>query len=154
MRTETPQQRIIRLQNAVSAIMMHKPSDSFKKLIENNEKLFQEFRLVYSTNNLDADFSHSSLRKIEEHCPTLKTYFYGTGILLYSDELYAATKRKGRIEMPIDYSLSLDSNAAERFRIWEKGGSLDKEENRFEGLVRFIKEGEGKGSTSIIHFSL
>lgn len=124
---------------------MHKPSDSFKKLIENNEKLFQGFRLVYSTNNLDADFSHSSLRKIEEHCPTLKTYFYGTGILFYSDELYAATKRKGRIKIPIDYSLSLDSNAAERFRIWEKGGSLDKEENRFEGLVRFIKEGEGQG---------
>jgi len=135
----------MRLQNAANAIMMHKSADSFRKLIENNGNLFQGFRLVYSTNNLDADFSHSSLRKIEEHCPTLKTYFYGTGILFYSDELYAETKSKGRIEIPIDYSLSLDSNAAERFRIWEKGGSLDKEEKRFEGLVRFIKEGEEQG---------
>lgn len=145
MRTESPQQRIMRLQNAANAIVMHKPSDSFKNLIENNESLFKGFRLVYSTNNLDAEFSHSSLREIEEHCPTLKKYFYGTGILFYSDEHYAATKSKGRIEISLDYSLSLDSNAAERFRIWEKGGSLDKEENRFEGLVRFIKEGKGQG---------
>ena len=124
---------------------MHNPSDSFKNLIENNSDLFKGFRLVYSTNNLDAEFSHSSLREIEEHCPTLKKYFYGTGILFYSDELYAATKSKGRIEIPIDYSLSLDSNAAERFRVWENGGSLDKEEGRFEGLVRFIKEGKEQG---------
>ena len=145
MRTETPQQRIVRLQNAANAILLHDPSDSFKNLIENNEELFKEFRLVYSTNNLDFEFSHSSLREIEEHCPTLKKYFYGTGILFYSDELYAATKTNGQIQIPIDYSLSLDSNAAERFRVWESGGSLDKEESRFEGLVRFIKEGQGQG---------
>jgi len=135
----------MRLRDAVNAILLHEPDDSFKNLIENNEELFKGFRLVYSTNNLDTEFSHTSLREIEEHCPTLKKYFYGTGILFYSDELYAATKRKGRIEIPIDYSLSLDSNTAEKFRVWENGGSLDKEESRFEGLVRFIKEGEGQG---------
>jgi hypothetical protein len=145
VRTESPQKRIMRLQNAVNAILLHEPADSFKNLIENNEELFKGFRLVYSTNNLDAEFSNSSLREIEEHCPTLKKYFYGTGILFYSDELYAATKRKGRVEIPIDYSLSLDSNAAERFRIWENGGSLDNEESRFEGLVRFIKEAKEQG---------
>lgn len=145
MGTETSQQKIMRLQHAVNALVMHEPSDSFKNLIENNENLFRGFRLVYSTNNLDAEFSHSSLRKIEEHCPTLKKYFYGTGLLFYSEKHYEDTKRKGRIEIPIDYSLSLDSNAAERFRIWEKGGSLDKEESRFEGLVRFIKEGKEQG---------
>ena len=140
MRTESQQERVIRLQSAVNAILLHEPANSFRNLIENNEDLFKGFRLVYSTNNLDSEFSHSSLKEIEEHCPTLKKYFYGTGILFYSDELYAETKRQGRIEIPIDYSLSLDSNAAERFRIWENGGSLDKEEGRFEGLVCFIKE--------------
>ncbi|QSX28705.1 hypothetical protein JYB88_10445 [Shewanella cyperi] len=145
MVTETPQQRIMRLQHATNAVVMHDPSDSFTNLIENNESLFRGFRLVYSTNNLDAEFSHSSLREIEEHCPTLKKYFYGTGLLFYSENHYEDTKRKGRIEIPLDYSLSLDSNAAERFRVWEGGGSLDKEENRFEGLVRFIKEGKEQG---------
>lgn len=104
----------------MNAILMHDPSDSFTNLIDNNEDLFQGFRLIYSTNNLDAEFSHSSLKEIEKHCPALKKYFYGTGLLFYSDELYATTKSKGRIEIPIDYSLSLDSNAAENFRIWEK----------------------------------
>lgn len=145
MAPETPQERIMRLQHATNAVVMHDPSDSFKNLIENNENLFRGFRLVYSTNNLDAEFSHSSLKDIEEHCPTLKKYFYGTGLLFYSEKHYEDTKRKGRIEIPLDYSLSLDSNAAERFRVWENGGSLDKEENRFEALVRFIKEGKGQG---------
>jgi hypothetical protein len=145
VRTESQQERIMRLQSAVNAILLHEPANSFRNLIENNEELFKGFRLVYSTNNLDSEFSHSSLKEIEEHCPTLKKYFYGTGILFYSDELYAATKRQGRIEIPIDYSLSLDSNAAERFRVWENGGSLDKEEGRFEGLVKFIKEGKEQG---------
>ncbi len=135
----------MRLQHATNAVVMHDPSDSFKNLIENNENLFRGFRLVYSTNNLDAEFSHTSLREIEEHCPTLKKYFYGTGLLFYSERHYEKTKKKGRIEIPLDYSLSLDSNAAERFRVWESGGSLDKEENRFEALVRFIKEGKGQG---------
>lgn len=145
MRTESQQERIMRLQNAVNAILMHEPANSFKSLIEVKEDLFKGFRLVYSTNNLDSDFSHSSLKEIEKDCPTLKKYFYGTGILFYSDELYNATKRKGRVEIPIDYSLSLDSNAAERFRVWENGGSLDKEEGRFSGLVKFIKEGKEQG---------
>lgn len=145
MRSETPQQRIIRLQSAIDAISKHNSADSFKNLIDNNAKFFQGFRLIYSTNNLEAEFSHSSLKEIEDHCPTLKKYFYGTALLFYSDKHYAATKAKGRIEIPIDYSLSLDSNAAEKFRIWENGGSLDKEGNRFEGLVRFIKEGKEQG---------
>ncbi|MBQ4851046.1 hypothetical protein [Pseudoalteromonas sp. MMG012] len=145
MRTETPQQRIIRLQNAANAIVMHASSDSFKNLIDNNENLFRGFRLVYSTNNIEAGFSHSSLKSIEDDCPTLKKFFYGTGLLFYSEKHYEDTKRKGRIRIPIDYSLSLDSNAAERFRIWESGGSLDKEESRFEGLVRFIMEGKEQG---------
>lgn len=135
----------MRFQRAANAIFMHKPSDSFERLIDNNKKLFQGFRVIYSTNNLDTDFSHSSLKDIEEHCPTLKKYFYGTGLQFYSDELYAALKSNGHIDLAIDYSLSLDSNAAERFRIWENGGSLDKDESRFEGLVRFIKEGAEQG---------
>jgi hypothetical protein len=135
----------MRLQDAVNAILLHEPSDSFQNLIENNEKLFQGFRLVYSTNDHDVELSHSSLKAIEDHCPTLKKFFYGTGLLFYSDEHYAASKNKSRIEILIDYSLSLDSNAAERFRMWENGGFLDKDENHFEGLVRFIKEGKEQG---------
>ncbi|MFC0336381.1 hypothetical protein SAMN05421848_1037 [Kushneria avicenniae] len=145
MTTETPQQRIMRLQYAADAVIMHKTSDSFKNLIENNKNLFCGFRIIYSTDALEEKFSHSSLKKIEQHCPTLKKYFYGTGLLFYSEKLYEEIKAKGRIEISLDYSLSFDSNVAEKFRIWERGGSLDKDEKRFEGLVRFIKEGEGQG---------
>lgn len=145
MTIETPQQRIMRLQSALNAILSHDPGDSFKNLIESNKDLFEGFRLVYSTDNIDSEFSHSSLKNIEKHCPTLIKYFYGTGLLFYSDEHYKDTYLNGQIEIPIDYSLSLDSSAAERFRIWENGGSLDKEQERFDGLVRFIKDGKTEG---------
>ena len=145
VKTEKSEERIMRFQGAANAILLHSPSDSFTNLIDNNLSLFQGFRLVYSTNNFDFEFSTSSLREIEELCPVLKKYFYGTGLIFYSDDLYAATKSNYQIEIPIDYSLSLDSNIAEKFRVWENGGSLDKEERRFEGLVSFIKEGKGQG---------
>jgi len=45
--------------------------------------------------------------------------------------LYDRTWNEGQIKLPIDYSLSLDSNAAERFRIWEDGKDLDKSEQDF-----------------------
>lgn len=145
MTVETPQQRILRLQQAGNAIIMHDPSDSFSNLIENNSELFRGFKFVYSTNNIESNFSHTSMKRIEEQCSVLKKFFYGTGLIFFSNDLYSKTRLHGRIEIPIDYSLSLDSNAAERFRVWENGGSLDKEQGRFEELIRFIKEGENKG---------
>lgn len=142
---ETPEQRIQRMQDTLNAIVFHDPENSFSNLIESNRELFREFKLIYSTNNMEADFASSSLDMIEEECPALKKFFYGSGILFYSDELYERTKREGKIEILLDYSLSLDSNAAELFRVWENEGSLDKNQERFEGLVRFIKEGTESG---------
>lgn len=135
----------MRLQSAINAILSHDPMDSFNNLIAKNENLLEGFRLVYSTDNIDAAFSHFSLKNIEKCCPALKRYFYGSGLLFYSDQHYKNTKLNGRIEIPIDYSLSLDSNVAEKFRIWENNRSLDKEQERFDGLVRFIKDGEAGG---------
>src|SRR5450830_928337 len=75
----------------------------------------------------------------------LKKILLWNRLNFFSNDLYSKTRLHGSIEIPIDYSLSLDSNAAEKFRIWENGGSLDKEQSRFEELIRFIKEGETKG---------
>ncbi|WP_146155024.1 hypothetical protein [Photobacterium angustum] len=142
---ESRQQRLGRLQIAMNEIVLHDPERSFSELIDNKRALFKGFKIIYSTNNLDGNFAKSSLKSIEEECPVLKKYFYGSGLLFFSDELYDNTRKLGEIEIPIDYSLSLDSNAAERFRVWEDGKSLDKSVGYFDKLVRFIKEGEGNG---------
>lgn len=137
---ESPDKRVNRLQDLMNTIVFHDPDRSFSYLVENNIELFRDFKLTYSTNNINADFSGISLSDIEKKCSTLKKYFYGAGLLFYSDDLYMRTLRGEKVRIPIDYSLSLDSNAAERFRVWENGGDLDSEKDRFEGLVRFINE--------------
>ena len=142
---ESRQQRFERLQRAMNEIVFHSPERSFSELIDDKRTLFKGFKLIYSTNHLDGDFAKSSLKSIEDECPVLKKYFYGNGLLFFTDELYDKTKDKGKITIPIDYSLSLDSNAAERFRAWEDGKSLDKSIDDFDKLVRFIKDGEGHG---------
>lgn len=142
---ESRQQRFERLQKAMNEIVLHAPERSFSELIDDKRALFKGFKLIYSTNHLDGGFAKFSLKSIEDECPVLKKYFYGNGLLFFTDELYDKTKEHGAIKIPIDYSLSLDSNAAERFRAWEDGKSLDKSVGDFEKLVRFIKEGEGNG---------
>lgn len=142
---ETRKERFDRLQLAFNLVTHHDTELSFSDLIEPNRNTFYGFKLVYSTNHLDGDFANTSLKSIEDQCPTLKKYFYGSGLLFFSDEVYDRTWREGHLKLHIDYSLSLDSNAAERFRIWEDGKDLDKSEQDFEHLVRFIKEGSDNG---------
>lgn len=145
MSIENSQKRILRFEQAGSAIISHDPLRSFRELVDNNFHLFDDFKFIYSTDNFNSDFSHASLKSIEDRCSVLKKFFYGTGLLFFSSSLYRQTLSQGAIQFPIDYSLSLDSNAAEKFRVWENGGSLDKEESRFEQLIRFIKEGKNQG---------
>lgn len=142
---ETREERFNRLQLAFNLIAHHDVESSFSALIDGNREIFKGFKLIYSTNHLEATFANTALKDIEDACSTLTKYFYGSALLFFSDELYDRTWREGRVEIPIDYSLSLDSNAAERFRIWEDGKSLDASENDFENLVRFIKEGADSG---------
>lgn len=142
---ESPVDRFSRFQHLTNAIMLHDPERNFSSLVDNHKQLFSGFKVVYSTSNLENEFSNSSLTSIEKDCPVLKKFFYGTGLLYYTDDLYEKTKQSGKTEIPIDYSLSLDSNVAEKFRVWENGGSLGNQLGRFENLVRFIKEGKEEG---------
>jgi len=137
---ESTSERFNRLQYLTNEIMFHDPNKNFAALVESNRNLFKGFKVVYSTFNINNTFSGTCLKSIEDDCAVLKKFFYGTGLLYYTDELYEKTKVEGRIDIPIDYSLSLDSNVAEKFRIWEKGGDLSAEKSRFEELVHFIKD--------------
>lgn len=137
--------RIKQIELLMNAIVNYNPNDDFYTLVENNRELFHGLKVVYSTNNTTSIFSNSSLKTIENECSVLKKYFYGSGLLFYSDDIYPRTLVEKEIKIPLDYSLSLDSNAAEKFRVWENNGSLDTEKDRFESLVRFIKDGKENG---------
>ena len=91
---ESPEQRIQRLQNLLNVISMHDPRHSFSSLVEENQSLFREFKVTYSSNNIETNFLNYSLSKIEKKCTTLKKFFYGSGLLFYSDDIYKCIKEK------------------------------------------------------------
>lgn len=136
---ESAENRISRLEAASNCIIQHSPHASFNDLIEPNLHLFNDFRLIYSTNHLDADFKGILLSEIENICPAINKYFYGTGLCFYSDNFYKELKLKGSVALPIDYSISFDTQVAEAFRCYEDGKNISKWD-WFESLVKTIKE--------------
>ncbi|MBH8551523.1 hypothetical protein I8751_03845 [Nostocaceae cyanobacterium CENA357] len=133
---ETEVARGMRLEEVKRLILSHHKHLSFNDLIEPNLTVFSELRLMYSTNNIVSDFGYTSLHEIETVCSSLKKFFEGSGLLFFSEDLY---KKKEDNHIPLDYSLSLDSNVAEKFRIYENGGKVEPKD-KFENLVWFIKK--------------
>lgn len=140
--TESKQERLMQLNSAFEAIVNHSLSKSFNDLIEKNIDIFKGLKIIYSTENMESQLLDHPLKTIEEQFPYLKKFFYGQGFLFYTDEIYQQTK-EGQAEIKLDYSISFDSNIAEKFRIWENGGSLDKDSLRFGELIQFVKNKGG-----------
>lgn len=120
-------------------IITHDKYLSFNDLIEPNLEIFSKFRLIYSTNNITSSFGYTSLDKIEKQCSSLKRFFHGSGLLFFSQDIYQLQHQQKTVYIPLDYSLSIDSNVAERFRIYEKGGQVQPQD-KFESLIKFIKQ--------------
>jgi hypothetical protein len=135
---ETEKERFERFQQANNQILMHDSSRSFADLIDPNRHLFSDFNLTYATNIFSSEFNSVSLSEIENKCKGIKRYLSGDSLLFYSDEIYESTIKNKSIEIPLDYSLSFDSNVAEKFNIWANGGSVHPKE-RFYQLIDFVK---------------
>ena len=120
-------------------IITHDKHLSFKDLIEPNLEIFSKFRLMYSTDNTVSQFGYTSLDRIEEDCDSIKKFFHGNGLLFFSNDIYQAQQKQETVHIPLDYSLSFDSNVAGQFRVYEKGGQVQPKE-KFERLIEFIKQ--------------
>lgn len=124
---------------ATRLIISHNQHLSFRDLIEPNLEIFSNFRLMYSSNNTVTNFGYLSLDEIESKCSSLKKFFYGSELLFFSKNIYQTYKKQEIVFIPIDYSLSFDSNVAERFRVYEKGGIVQEKE-KLDRLIEFIKD--------------
>ncbi|MBE9048762.1 hypothetical protein IQ255_31050 [Pleurocapsales cyanobacterium LEGE 10410] len=120
-------------------IITHDKHLSFKDLIEPNLEIFSKFRLMYFTNNTVSQFGYTSLDRIEEDCDSIRKFFHGNGLLFFSKDIYQEQQKQETVHIPLDYSLSFDSNVAEKFRVYEKGGKVQPKE-KFERLIEFIKQ--------------
>lgn len=137
--------RIIKMHDAISRIVLASPTSSFADIIESDRESFRGLEVVYSTNSTTSEVLGGSFKSIEEKCPILKNYFYGSAVLFYTDVIYERTLSEGTINIPLEYSFVLDSNAAERFRIFENGGNLGADEESFDSLLRFLYGGDEGG---------
>lgn len=136
--SESKEARLLRAEAASNCIVEHPIEASFNDLIKFNVDKFSGFRLIYSTNNLDADFKELLLSEIEDRCPAINRYFYGTGLHFYSDSLYQELQLKNTVEFPLMYSISFDTQVAEAFRLYESDKQISKWD-WFESLVRTQK---------------
>jgi len=133
------QARVKKNHETVNCIARFDSHNSFAELIETNRKVFEGLRVIYSTNNISSEFGLVPLQGIEKECRIASKFFGGSGLLFYSDQIYKDTIEKGKINIPLDYSLTFDSNVAEVFRIYERGGVIQSKETLFE-LINFIHQ--------------
>lgn len=136
---ESAEVRIYRLEAALNCIIQHPPEASFNELVVLNLHTFKGFRLVYSTNHLDANYNGVLLSDIESLCPAISKYFYGTGLLFHSDKSYEELRLNGTFALPVYCSINFDTQVAEAFRCYEDVKCIS-QWDWFESLVRTIKE--------------
>lgn len=136
---ESKVDRIHRLEAATGCIIRYPSSGSFSDLISSGGSSFKNFRLIYATDNFETNFDGISLAEIETRCPPISRYFAASGLLFYSDDLYRETITTGRVEIPLSYSVSFDTQVAEAFRCYESEKNIS-DWDWFYTLVSFVKE--------------
>lgn len=135
--SEPNSERLQRLE-ALTDLIVHYPlAGSFMGLIEASGSLFDGFRLVYATDNLESEFNGVLLADIEADCPSLARFFSGTGLLFHSTQIYREMLRSGAVQLPIDHSVGFDTQVAEAFRLYEAGKTIS-DWDRFSNLIQYV----------------
>lgn len=139
--SESTAERLERLRAATNQIIQHSPKNSLKELIGEYRALFNGFRMVYATDNIETEFNGVSLSSLETDCPALVRYFAGKGLLFYSDEIHKSMFDSDAFKIKIDYSIGFDTQVAEAFRLYESGKNIS-DWNNFCNLIQYVKRHE------------
>jgi hypothetical protein len=139
--SESTAERLERLRTAADQIIQHSPKNSLKELIDEHGPLFNGFRMVYATDNIETEFNSVSLSSLETECPALVRYFAGKGLLFYSDEIHRSMLESDSFKIKIDYSIGFDTQVAEAFRLYESGKNIS-DWNNFCNLIQYVTKHE------------
>ena len=134
-------ERLNRFNRAYQIAVLHNDADSFINLIRPYKELFKGFRLIYSTNNIESKINRFSLSEINNKSEWISCFFSGNGLIFYSDEIYEKTIKNGAVQIPLDYTLSFDSNVANLFDLYHRGKQIqEKNKEKFITLIHIIKK--------------
>jgi hypothetical protein len=123
-------------QKAINTLTAANKADSFFNIIMSDREAFCGLKVIYASAT-SAEFNGVSFDAINEECRLIRPLFTGRGLQFYTDEVFSETIR-GQARIPLDYSLSFDSNIAEQFRLFVSGKKLS-DSDSFLQLVKMVK---------------
>ncbi|MCM0756130.1 hypothetical protein M7784_12880 [Desulfovibrio aminophilus] len=135
---KSEEDRLYRFQKACDCIQSHPRNKNFVSLIEPNRDIFREFRLIYSTDDDEYRLGNIKLSEIYTKCSSLIKFYYGNGLLFFSDQIYDSIINNKNAEICIDYSFIFDSNVAIQLKNF-MFGNIPSPINRFFELINYIK---------------
>ncbi|WP_423762133.1 hypothetical protein [Burkholderia sp. NLJ2] len=97
--------------------------------------------MTYATRATTLDIQDIQLDKIENECPLLKSFFDGTGLLFYTDDIYQQSLN-GKAPIKIDFSISLDKNVTDAIRLFVEGKQPSQPQNLYKLLHLACGRGE------------
>lgn len=134
---------VMTMRIAMSAIAHASPHTSFGDIIQSELPAFRGKHVIYATHSTESHIQQLRIDRISEACPAVRSLFDGSGLLFYSDRVYADTLA-GRAEIKLDYSIMLDKNVCEDVRRYVTGKSLSRHE-AFRQLLTLVR---GRGQSS------
>ncbi|MBR8070943.1 hypothetical protein KDW23_26950 [Burkholderia cenocepacia] len=132
-----------KIRRALTAIATAHHGASFQSIIESDRECFRGLHVTYATRATTLDIQDIQLDKIESECPLLKSFFDGTGLLFYTDEIYQQSLN-GKAPIKIDFSISLDKNVTDAVRLFVEG----KQPSQPQNLYKLLKLACGRGARS------
>jgi len=138
-------------QRAVNALSLANHADSFFDIIMSDREAFCGLKVIYASAT-GTEFNGLSFEAISKECPLIRPLFAGRGLLFYTDEVFSETIRS-QARIPLDYSLSFDSNIAEQFRLFVNGKKLS-DTDSFMRLLKMVKVREPTFNFDFVPFIL
>ncbi|WP_155639027.1 hypothetical protein [Burkholderia cepacia] len=130
-----------KMRRALTAIATADRGASFINIIESDRECFRGLHVTYATRTTTLDIQDIQLDKIENECPLLKSFFDGTGLLFYTDDIYQKSL-SGKTPINIDFSVSLDKNVTDAVRLFTEGKQPSQPENLYKLLHLVCGRGE------------
>lgn len=141
---------IMKTRRAITAIAQADQTAPFAEVIASDLDSFRGLRVAYATKATRLQIQEVRLDQIEAACPMVRSFFDGSGLLFYTDDIYRKTLAGGAA-FHVDFSVSLDKNVAEAFRCFANGKSYSKPEEFYRLLL--LLRGRGELSFNFDYFS-
>ncbi|WP_175760747.1 MULTISPECIES: hypothetical protein [Burkholderia] len=130
-----------KIRRALTAIASADQGASFKSIIESDRECFHGLHVMYATRATTLDIQGIQLDKIERECPLLKSFFDGSGLLFYTDDIYQKSLT-GNAPINMDFSVGLDKNVTDAIRLFVEGKQPSQPHNLYTLLHLVCGRGE------------